>query len=85
VERLQQRFCVTERRACRVVGQPHSSQHYISMKAGKKDAALVERMVALFIENPRDSYRRVWALLGREGWVVNKKRVQTACFIVVDP
>jgi len=55
------------------------------MKAGKKDAALVERMVALFIENPRDSYRRVWALLGREGWVVNKKRVQTACIIVVDP
>jgi putative transposase len=75
VEHLQQRFCVSERRACRVVGQPRSSQRYISMKTGK-DAALVERMVALSIENPRYGYRRVWALLSREGWAVNKKRVQ---------
>ena len=45
------------------------------MKVGK-DAALVQRMVALCTENPRYGYRRVWALLGREGWAVNKKRVQ---------
>jgi len=45
------------------------------MKAGK-DAALVERMVAPSIENPRYGYLQVWALLGREGWAVNKKRVQ---------
>ena len=57
------------------MGQPRSSQRYVSMKVGK-DAALVERMVALSIENPRYGYRRVWALLGREGWAVNKKRVQ---------
>jgi putative transposase len=75
VRHLQQSFCVSERRACRVAGQPRSSQRYVSMKVGK-DAALVERMVALSIENPRYGYRRVWALLGREGWAVNKKRVQ---------
>jgi transposase InsO family protein len=45
------------------------------MKVGK-DAALVKRMVALSTENPRYGYRRVWALLGREGWEVSKKRVQ---------
>jgi putative transposase len=45
------------------------------MKVGK-DAALVERMVALSQQNPRYGYRRMWALLGREGWAVNKKRVQ---------
>jgi transposase InsO family protein len=45
------------------------------VKVGK-DAALVERMVALSTENPRYGYRRVWALLGREGWAVNKKRAQ---------
>jgi putative transposase len=45
------------------------------MKAGK-DAALVERSIALSRENPRYGYRRVWALLRREGWKVNKKRVQ---------
>ena len=75
MEHLQQRFEVSERRACRVVGQPRSSQRYVSMKAGK-DAAVVERMVALSTENPRYGYRRVWALLRREGWEVNKKRVQ---------
>ena len=26
-------------------------------------------------ENPRYGYRRVWALLRRKGWPVNKKRV----------
>jgi len=55
--------------------QPRSSQRYVSTKAGK-DAALVERMVALCRENPRYGYRRVWALLRREGWEVNKKRIQ---------
>ena len=66
---------VSERRACRVLEQPRSSQRYVSTKVGK-DAALVERMVALSKENPRYGYRRVWALLRREGWEVNKKRVQ---------
>ena len=64
MQHLQQSFCVSERRACRVVGQPRSSQRYISMKVSK-DAALVERMVALSIENPRYGYLRVWALLAR--------------------
>jgi len=32
-------------------------------------------MVRLSQENPRYGYRRVWALLRREGWPVNKKRV----------
>ncbi len=57
------------------MGQPRSSQRYVSMKVGK-DAALAERMVALSHENPRYGYRRVWALLRREGWLANKKRVQ---------
>jgi transposase InsO family protein len=33
-------------------------------------------MVSISRENPRYGYRRVWALLRREGWEVNKKRVQ---------
>jgi len=32
-------------------------------------------MVALSRENPRYGYRRVWALLRREGFEVNQKRV----------
>jgi transposase InsO family protein len=72
---VQKTFEVSERRACRVLGQPRSSQRYVSTKAGK-DTLLVERMVALSGEHPRYGHRRVWALLRREGWKVNKKRVQ---------
>ncbi len=75
MEHLRKNFCVSERRACRVVDQSRSSQRYISTKVGK-DAALMQRTVALCAENPRYGYRRVWALLRREGWEVNKKRVQ---------
>jgi putative transposase len=75
VKHIQKKFGLSERRACRVLGQPRSSQRYVSTKNGK-DAALVERMVALSRENPRYGYRRIWALLRREGWAVNKKRVQ---------
>jgi putative transposase len=32
-------------------------------------------MVVLSRENPRYGHRRVWALLRREGWLVNKKQV----------
>jgi putative transposase len=57
-----------------VIAQPRSSQRYAGRKA-ERDRRLVERMVALSRENPRYGYRRVWALLRREGWPVNKKRV----------
>jgi len=32
-------------------------------------------MLALVREHPRYGYRRIWALLRREGWAVNRKRV----------
>jgi putative transposase len=65
---------VSERRACRVIGQPRSTQRYTDRKT-EKDRPLLEMMVMLSRENPRYGYRRVWALLGREGFRVNKKRV----------
>lgn len=75
MEHLRKNFCISERRACRTVDQSRSSQRYISTKVGK-DVALMQRMVTLSTKNPRYGYRRVWALLRREGWEVNKKRVQ---------
>jgi putative transposase len=57
-----------------VIGQSRSSQRYAGRKA-ERDRRLAERMVELSRENPRYGYRRVWALLRREGWPVNKKRV----------
>src|SRR5215210_422134 len=74
VEHVGRRLGVSERRACRVIAQPRSSQRYEGRKADR-DRALVERMIELSRENPRYGYRRVWAMLRQEGWRVNKKRV----------
>lgn len=71
---VQKKFELSERRACRVVGQPRSTQRYPSRKADR-DRPLIEKMVAHSRENPRYGYRRVWALLRREDWHVNKKRI----------
>jgi putative transposase len=57
-----------------VIGQPRSSQRYEGRKADR-DRDLLERMIGLSRKNPRYGYRRVWAMLRREGWPVNKKRV----------
>ena len=71
---MQKKFGVSERRACQAVGQPRSTQRYPSRKADR-DRPLIERMIELCRENPRYGYRRVWALLRREGWHVNPKGV----------
>jgi putative transposase len=57
-----------------VIGQPRSSQRYAGRKT-ERNRRLAERMVGLSRENPRYGYGRVWALLRREGWPVNKKRM----------
>jgi len=41
-----------------------------------KDKALRQRMHELAARHKRYGYRRVWVLLRREGWAVNRKRVQ---------
>jgi putative transposase len=74
VRHLQEAFGVSQRRACRVLGQPRSTQ---SQEPRRKEgeAELVGRMLALVRRHPRYGYRRIWALLRREGWRVNRKRV----------
>src|SRR5206468_1831575 len=74
VRHVRRKLKVSERRACRVLGQPRSSQRYVGCKASR-DGVLVGRMITLSRENPRYGYRRIWALLRGEGWQVNKKRV----------
>ncbi len=66
---------ISERRACKVLDQPRSTQRRRPVTA-EKDRVLVERMRELSGRYPRYGYRRVWASLRREGWRVNRKRVQ---------
>ena len=68
-------FRVAERRACRVLRQPRSTQRQQPVPAGGDEARLVKRMLELVRAHPRFGYRRIWALLRREGWRVNRKRV----------
>jgi len=65
---------VSERRACQVIGQPRSTQQYAA-KQRDDERPLVQRMLDLVRRHPRYGYRRVWALLRREGHRVNVKRI----------
>ena len=63
-----------QRRVCRVLGQPRSTQRYVSIPRDA-DEPLVRRMHELVRRHPRRGYRMVWGMLRLEGWRVNKKRV----------
>jgi putative transposase len=64
---------IPERRACRFTGFPRSTHRY---RPTRDDRALRERLETLAVLKPRWGYRRLHWLLVREGWVVNRKRVQ---------
>ena len=66
---------VSERRACRALGQWRSTQRH-SRQPADDEAALIERMIAMASQYGRYGYRRVTALLRNEGWPVNHKRVE---------
>mgnify|MGYP001819789035 FL=1 len=53
---------------------PRSTVRYTA-QVGAFTRRLLARILALVQEHPRFGYRRIWALLRREGWPVNKKRV----------
>jgi putative transposase len=71
---LVDQFKASERRACRVLSQPRSSQRRKS-KPRDDEAMLTRRMRELVRERPRFGYRRIAALLRREGWRANPKRI----------
>ena len=71
---VQRKWGVSERRACRTLGQPRATQRY-RPQPRELERRLVARMLELVREHPRYGYRRIWALLRREGWRVNRKRI----------
>lgn len=69
------RSCVSQRRACRVLNQPRSTQRRVR-HVPADEPPLVKRIIQLASDYGRYGYRRVTALLRGEGWLVNHKRVQ---------
>jgi putative transposase len=73
---LRDRFGVSERRACRVVGQHRSTQRLEPPVAPDDEAELREFLRAFATRRPRWGWRRAATELRREGWPVNNKRVR---------
>jgi transposase InsO family protein len=74
VTELCEHFNVSQRRASRALDLPRSSLRYAPLKSDEQ-AALARRIEELAGIYPRYGYRRIWAMLNRQGWSINKKAV----------
>jgi len=75
VDRVLKTLRISERRACRAIGQARTTQRHSSHIKGE-EARLVERIIELATQYGRYGYRRITALLKQEGWKVNHTRVE---------
>ncbi len=65
---------VSERRAFQVLDQPRGTQRYVTQE-DEEEQRLMPRLHELVRDRPRYGYRFMVAILRREGWRVNRKRV----------
>jgi hypothetical protein len=79
VAMLMDRLRISERRACRAIGQSRSTQRRGAPVPSDIEQAIRSRLRELARIRPRYGYRRLTALLRAEGFVVNHKRIQRLC------
>jgi putative transposase len=73
---LRERFGVSQRRACRVVGQ-HRSTERLDPPVVSDDEQLLRAFLRAFAKRrPRWGWRRAAKAARADGWVVNDKRIQ---------
>ena len=72
---MRSQFKVSERRACRVLGQHRSTQRHVP-RGRADEERLVADMIKLARQYGRYGYRRVAALLRESGWSVSDGRVK---------
>ena len=75
VEHLVAEEDYSQRRACQLVGISRSSARY-APKSRSGETAFKEQVRQLAHEHPNYGYRRITAILRREGSPINHKRVQ---------
>ena len=75
MERARQKYGLSERHACRLLGQWRGTQRYGPLRRTDEDA-LTRAIIALATKYGRYGYRRITALLQSAGWQVGKDRVQ---------
>jgi len=66
---------MSERQACRLIGQPRGTQRYQPTQWDDEEP-LTQAIITLASEYGRYGYRRITALLNQTGWKVGKDRVQ---------
>jgi putative transposase len=66
---------VSQRRACRVLGQQRSTQRYQAKEVSVEETQILARMHELVRKYPRYGYRMIGAKLRQEGWRINPKRM----------
>jgi putative transposase len=72
---LQDRFGVSQRRACAVVGQPRSTQRLVAPVPDDEELALRAWLRDFARRRPRWGWRRAAVQARKDGWAVNDKRV----------
>src|SRR5665213_2986349 len=75
VDRIRGKYGLSERHACRMVGQPRGTQRYTTLVRADEDA-LTQAIIALASQYGRYGYRRIKSLLDEAGWDVGCDRVQ---------
>ena len=68
------KYRISERRACRIIGQPRSSQRYKAVKRAEEDE-ITAQIVELASTYGRYGYRMITAMLHGRGYHINHKRV----------
>src|SRR6266542_961262 len=76
VRHVRERLGVSERRACRAIGQSRSTQRRPARPVLAPEQQLRWWLREISRDWPRFGYRVTYTLLRREGWKVNRKRLQ---------
>jgi len=75
VECIRGKYGLSERQACRLVGQPRGTQRY-SVIVRADETELTQAVIGLASPYGRYGYRRITSLLNDAGWPVGTDRVQ---------
>lgn len=75
VERVRETYRLSERHACRLVGQPRGTQRYTVIVRADEDA-LTHAIMAAAARYGRYGYRRITRIVNAAGWHVGTDRVQ---------
>lgn len=70
VTHLERKLQVSQRRVCKVINQPRSTQRYASIRPAK-DAKLAAKLRRYVLAHPQRGYRMAAAQLRRQGMQVN--------------